>query len=60
MSEVAHLVAFAQHFLQANRVGIVLAVLQAIAISYAIAHTSHLDLPKSLSYNAKAQSRRKE
>ena len=44
MSEVAHLVALAQHLLQANRVGIVLAVLQAVAVGHAIAHTSHLDL----------------
>ena len=51
MPEVAHLVAIAQHCLQANRVGIVLAVLQSIAVCDAVAHTSHFNLPKSLGGN---------
>ena len=43
MPKVAHLVAVTQHCLQANRVGIVLAVLEAIAVGDAVAHASNLD-----------------
>ena len=38
MSEVPDFVALAQHFLQADRIGIVLAVFEAVAVSDTVAH----------------------
>ena len=47
MPEVAHLVALAKHSLQLSRVAVGLAIRDSVAVSDAIAHTSHFDWLRS-------------